>query len=35
MQVGSSGTSNLWLYFVPSQVVSGIKLRILGVGALL
>ncbi|KAL4457255.1 hypothetical protein ABPG75_012120 [Micractinium tetrahymenae] len=35
MQVGSAGTSNLWLYFVPSQAVSGIKLRILGVGALL
>lgn len=35
LQVGSAGTSNLWLYFVPSQAVSGIKLRILGVGALL
>lgn len=35
LQVGASATSNLWLYFVPSQAVSGIKMRIMGVGALL
>ena len=35
LQVGSSATSALWLYYVPSQAVSGIKMRILGVGALL
>ncbi|GAB4814207.1 hypothetical protein N2152v2_001253 [Parachlorella kessleri] len=35
LQLGASGSSNLWLYYVPSQSVSGIKLRILGVSALL
>ncbi|PRW58076.1 ubiquitin domain-containing UBFD1-like [Chlorella sorokiniana] len=35
LQIGASGTSNLWLYYVPSQAVSGIKLRVLGVGALI
>lgn len=35
VQVGASAHSSLWLYYVPSQAVSGIKLRVLGVGALL
>lgn len=35
LQIGASGSSNLWLYYVPSQSVSGIKLRVLGVGALI
>ncbi|KAL6779724.1 hypothetical protein ACKKBG_A13470 [Auxenochlorella protothecoides x Auxenochlorella symbiontica] len=30
-----SGSSQLWLYWVPSQAVSGIKLRVLGVQSLL
>eukprot|EP00887_Chlorella_sp_A99_P002923 scaffold24.g2923.t1 len=35
MQLGSAATSRLWIYYVPSQAVSGIKLRILGLEALL
>ncbi|EFN55612.1 hypothetical protein CHLNCDRAFT_133751 [Chlorella variabilis] len=35
IQVGSSASSNLWLYYLPSQAVSGVKMRVLGVGALL
>jgi hypothetical protein len=33
VQLGASG--NLWMYWVPSQYVSGIKMRVLGVGSLL
>lgn len=35
VKVGASAHSSLWLYYVPSQAVSGIKLRVLGVGALI
>lgn len=35
IQLGAASTSNLFLYFVPSQAVSGIKLRVLGVQALI
>ena len=30
-----AASSSYWLYWVPSQAVSGIKMRVLGVGALL
>lgn len=35
IQLGTAATSNLWLYYVPSQAVAGIKMAVLGVGALL
>lgn len=33
VQLGASGS--LWMYFIPSQYVSAIKMRVLGVGSLL
>lgn len=35
VQLGAAATSNYWLYWVPSQHVAAIKMRILGVAALL
>lgn len=35
VQLGSSATSNYWLYYVPSQSVASLKTRILGVASLL
>jgi hypothetical protein len=35
LQLGSSGTSKYWLYWVPSQYTAAIKMRIKGVMALL
>lgn len=35
LQLGSSSTSKYWLYYVPSQYVAAIKMRILGISALL
>lgn len=35
LQLGSTGHSKYLLYFFPSQYVSGLKLRILGVMALM
>lgn len=33
--LGAGGTSRYWLYFFPQQYVAGIKIRLLGVQALL
>jgi hypothetical protein len=33
--VGHGGSSKYWIYYVPSQHVAAIKLRILGVQALI
>jgi hypothetical protein len=35
LHLGVGGASRYWLYFYPSQYVSGIKIRLLGVQALL
>jgi len=35
LHLGSGGCSKYWLYWCPSQYVSAIKLRVLGVLALL
>jgi len=35
LQIGSSSSTRYWLYYVPSQYVAAIKLRILGVMSLL
>ncbi|GLC34804.1 hypothetical protein PLESTB_001166300 [Pleodorina starrii] len=35
LHLGAGGTSKYWLYYFPSQYVSGLKIRILGVQALL
>jgi hypothetical protein len=35
LHLGAGGTSKYWLYFFPSQYVSGLKIRILGVESLL
>jgi hypothetical protein len=35
LHLGSGGTSKYWLYFFPSHYVSGIKIRLIGVQALL
>lgn len=35
LHLGSGGSSKYWLYFFPSQYVAGIKIRLIGVQALL
>jgi hypothetical protein len=35
IQLGASASNSYWLYFVPSQYVAAIKMRILGVASLL
>lgn len=35
LHLGSGGTSKYWLYYVPSQYVAAIKVRIIGVMALI
>ncbi|GIL73657.1 hypothetical protein Vretimale_5459 [Volvox reticuliferus] len=35
LHLGAGGTSKYWLYYFPSQYVSGLKIRILGVASLL
>jgi hypothetical protein len=35
LHLGSGGSSKYWLYFFPAQYVSGIKIRLIGVQALL
>lgn len=35
LHLGSGGSSKYWLYFWPSQYVSGLKIRLIGVQALL
>eukprot|EP00879_Flechtneria_rotunda_P006871 GHRR01007216.1.p1 GENE.GHRR01007216.1~~GHRR01007216.1.p1 ORF type:complete len:295 (+),score=86.84 GHRR01007216.1:1136-2020(+) len=35
LHLGSGGSSKYWLYFFPSQYVSGIKIRLIGLHALL
>jgi hypothetical protein len=35
LQLGAGGTSRLWLYFYPSQYVAGLKIRCIGIEALL
>jgi hypothetical protein len=35
LQLGASASNSYWLYFVPSQYVAAIKMRILGVASLL
>jgi hypothetical protein len=35
LQLGASANNRYWLYFVPSQYTASIKMRILGVMALL
>lgn len=35
LQLGASASSRYWLYYVPSQYVAAIKMRVLGVAALL
>jgi len=35
LQVGAAASSNYWLYFVPSQSVASVKVRVRGVASLL
>ena len=35
LQLGATAHSKYWLYYVPSQYVAAIKIRVLGVGSLL
>lgn len=35
LHLGSGGSSRYWLYFFPSQYVAGVKVRLIGVQALL
>jgi hypothetical protein len=35
LHLGAGSSSKYWLYFFPSQYVAGIKIRLIGVQALL